>query len=57
MAIFTADNQQLQVFTDDTQSLIQRLSDKADKNDLAELEKLVENFKRKQRTFIVKTES
>ena len=47
MAIFTADNQQLQVFTDNTQALIQRLSDKADKNDLAELEKLVENFKRK----------
>lgn len=51
MAIFTADNQQLQVFTDDTQALIQRLSGKADKNDLAELEKLVENFKRKTEDF------
>ena len=51
MTIFTADNQQLQVFTDNTQALIQRLSDKADKNDLAELEKLVENFKRKTEDF------
>ncbi|MDM8109078.1 dynamin family protein [Phascolarctobacterium faecium] len=51
MAIFLADDKQFQFFIDDTNTIIERLSSKATKSDLAMLEKLIENFKIKTKDF------
>lgn len=51
MAIFLADDKQLQFFVDDTKAAIERLSTKATKSDIAVLEKLIENFKIKTEDF------
>lgn len=51
MAIFLADDKQLQFFVDDTKEVIERLSSKATKSDMAVLEKLIENFKIKTEDF------
>lgn len=51
MAIFLADDKQLQFFVDDTKAVIERLSTKATKSDIAVLEKLIENFKIKTEDF------
>lgn len=51
MAIFLADDKQLQFFIDDTKAVIERLSTKATKSDIAVLEKLIENFKIKTEDF------
>ena len=51
MAIFLADDKQLQFFVDDTKAVIERLSSKATKSDMAMLDKLIENFKIKTEDF------
>lgn len=51
MAIFLADDKQFQFFIDDTNAIIERLSSKTTKSDLAMLEKLIENFKIKTKDF------
>ena len=51
MAIFLADDKQLQFFVDDTKSVIERLSSKATESDIAVLDKLIENFKIKTEDF------
>lgn len=51
MAIFLADDKQLQFFADDTKAVIERLSSKAAKSDIAVLDKLIENFKAKTEDF------
>lgn len=51
MAIFLADDKQLQFFVDDTKAVIERLSTKATKSDIAVLEKLIENFEIKTEDF------
>lgn len=51
MAIFLANDKQLQFFVDDTKSVIERLSSKATKSDIAVLDKLIENFKTKTEDF------
>lgn len=51
MAIFLADDKQLQFFVDDTKAVIERLSSKATKSDMAVLDKLIENFKIKTEDF------
>lgn len=51
MAIFLQDDKQFQFFVDDTQAVIERLSTKATQNDMAVLEKLIENFKIKTEDF------
>lgn len=51
MAIFLADDKQLQFFVDDTKAVIERLSSKATKSDIAVLDKLIENFKIKTEDF------
>ena len=51
MAIFLAEDKQLQFFVDDTKAVIERLSSKATKSDIAVLVKLIENFKLKTEDF------
>lgn len=51
MAIFLTDDKQLQFFVDDTKAVIERLSSKATKSDMAVLDKLIENFKIKTEDF------
>lgn len=51
MAIFLADDKQLHFFVDDTKAVIERLSSKATKSDMAMLDKLIENFKIKTEDF------
>lgn len=51
MEIFLADDKQLQFFVDDTKAVIERLSSKATKSDIAVLDKLIENFKIKTEDF------
>lgn len=51
MAIFLSDDKQLQFFVDDTKAVIDRLSSKATKGDIAVLDKLIENFKIKTEDF------
>lgn len=51
MAIFLSDDKQLQFFVDDTKEVIDRLSSKATKGDIAVLDKLIENFKIKTEDF------
>lgn len=51
MAIFLADDNQLQSFAGDTKAVIERLSAKAPKSDMAVLDKLIENFKIKTEDF------
>ena len=51
MAIFLSDDKQLQFFVDDTKAVIDRLSSKATKGDVAVLDKLIENFKIKTEDF------
>ena len=51
MAIFLADDKQLKFFVDDTKAVIERLSSKATKSDIAVLDKLIENFKIKTEDF------
>lgn len=51
MAIFLSDDKQLQFFVDDTKAIIDRLSSKATKSDIAVLDKLIENFKIKTEDF------
>lgn len=51
MAIFLADDKRLQFFVDDTKAVIERLSSKATKSDIAVLDKLIENFKIKTEDF------
>lgn len=51
MAIFLADDKQLQFFIEDTKAVIERLTSKAVKSDIAVLEKLVENFRIKTEDF------
>lgn len=51
MAIFLADDKQLQLFIEDTKAVIERLTSKAAKSDIAVLEKLVENFRIKTEDF------
>lgn len=51
MAIFLADDKQLQFFVDDTKSVIERLSSKATESDIDVLDKLIENFKIKTEDF------
>lgn len=51
MAIFLADDKQLQLFIEDTKAVIERLTSKAAKSDIAVLDKLVENFRIKTEDF------
>lgn len=51
MAIFLADDKQLQFFIEDTKAVIERLTSKAAKSDIAVLDKLVENFRIKTEDF------
>lgn len=51
MAIFLSDDKQLQFFVDDTRAVMDRLSSKATKGDIAVLDKLIENFKIKTEDF------
>lgn len=51
MAIFLSNDKQLQFFVDDTKAVIERLSSKATKSDIAVLDKLIENFKIKTEDF------
>lgn len=51
MAIFLADDKQLEFFVDDTKAVIERLSSKAAEGDVAVLNKLIENFKMKTEDF------
>lgn len=51
MAIFLTDDKQFQFFVDDTKAVIERLSSKATKSDMAMLDKLIENFKIKTEDF------
>lgn len=51
MAIRLKDDKQLQVFIEDTKAVIDRLASKANKSDIAVLEKLIENFKIKTEDF------
>ncbi|CCY10801.1 putative uncharacterized protein [Clostridium sp. CAG:81] len=51
MAIFLTDDKQLQFFVDDTKAVIERLSSKATKSDMAVLDKLIENFRIKTEDF------
>lgn len=51
MAIQLKDDKQLQIFIEDTKAVIDRLASKANKADIAVLEKLIENFKIKTEDF------
>ena len=51
MAIFLADDKQLQLFVEGMQGVMERLASKAGRSDLAVLEKLIENFKIKTEDF------
>lgn len=51
MAVFLADDKQLQFFVEDTKAVIERLASKAAKSDIAVLDKLIENFKIKTEEF------
>lgn len=51
MAIRLADDKQLQFFVEDTKAVVDRLTSKATKGDIAVLEKLIENFKIKTEDF------
>lgn len=51
MALFLKEDKQLQFFVEDTKAVIERLSSKATKSDIAVLEKLIENFKIKTEDF------
>ena len=57
MAIFLADDKQLQFFVEGMKAVMERLASKADRSDLAVLNKLIENFKIKTEDFTVKTAS
>lgn len=51
MAVFLADDKQLQFFVDDTKAVVERLASKATKKDIAVLDKMIENFKIKTEDF------
>lgn len=51
MAIFMSDNKEFDYFIEDTKNLIKRLSSQAAKDDINDLEKLIENFKMKTEDF------
>ena len=51
MAIFLADDKQLQFFVEGMKAVMERLASKADRSDLAVLNKLIENFKIKTEDF------
>ena len=51
MAVYLPDNKQFNVFVENTNGIIERLSAKAAKDDISTLEKLVANFKYKTEDF------
>ena len=51
MAVYLPDNKQFNIFVDNTNGIIERLSAKAAKEDISTLEKLVANFKYKTEDF------